>query len=98
MLKVAAILTAIGAAAFASADAVGHETIDAGRTLALMEKVADWQLAHLEPVASIKAMREETRSPRSWQQGAFYAGLTALAERSESTRFRDAVFAHGRST
>ena len=63
-----------------------------------MEKVADWQLAHLEPVASIKVMREETRSPRSWQQGAFYAGLTALAERSESPRFRDAVLAHGRST
>ena len=80
------------------AAAVGHETIDAGRALALMEKVADWQLAHLEPVASIKVMREETRSPRSWQQGAFYAGLTALAERSKSTRFRDAVLAHGRST
>jgi beta-glucuronidase len=75
-----------------------YKTIDAKRALALMEKVADWQLAHLEPVASIKNMREETRSPRSWQQGAFYAGLTALAERSEATRFRDAVLAHGRST
>jgi beta-glucuronidase len=75
-----------------------EDAIDAGRTLALMENVADWQLAHLEPVASIKVMREETRSPRSWQQGAFYAGLTALAERSSSTRFRDAVLAHGRST
>jgi beta-glucuronidase len=71
---------------------------DANSTLALMEKVADWQLAHLEPVESIKVMREETRSPRSWQQGAFYAGLTALARRSESPRFRDAVLAHGRST
>jgi beta-glucuronidase len=76
----------------------GSDTIDAVRTLALMEKVADWQLAHLEPVASIKVAREETRSPRSWQQGAFYAGLTALAERSESPRFRDAVFAQGRGT
>lgn len=103
------ILTALGAAAIASANAaevlqnvqaaaVGHEAIDARRTLALMERVADWQLAHLEPVASIKVMREETRSPRSWQQGAFYAGLTALAERSQSPRFRDAVLAHGRST
>jgi Predicted unsaturated glucuronyl hydrolase involved in regulation of bacterial surface properties, and related proteins len=80
------------------AAAAGDEAIDAARTLALMERVADWQLAHLEPVASIKVAREETRSPRSWQQGAFYAGLTALAERSESPRFRDAVFAHGRST
>jgi unsaturated rhamnogalacturonyl hydrolase len=99
MLRAATILTALGAAAIASADAAeALQTIDAARALALMEKVADWQLAHLEPVASIKAMREETRSPRSWQQGAFYAGLTALAERSESPRFRDAVFAHGRST
>lgn len=63
-----------------------------------MERVADWQLAHLEPVPSIKVAREESRSPRSWQQGAFYAGLTALAWRSEAPRFRDAVFAHGRST
>ncbi len=80
------------------AASAGNEAIDAARTLSLMEKVADWQLAHLEPVASIKVAREETRSPRSWQQGAFYAGLTALGERSESPRFRDAVFAHGRST
>src|ERR1700741_1674243 len=99
MLKVATILTALGTAAIASAPAAESlRTSDAGRTLALMEKVADWQLAHLEPVASIKVAREETRSPRSWQQGGFYAGLTALAERSEAPRFRDAVFAHGRST
>jgi rhamnogalacturonyl hydrolase YesR len=98
MLKVATILTALGAAAIASADAAESSQIDAGHTLALMERVADWQLAHLEPVASIKVAREETRSPRSWQQGAFYAGLTTLAERSGSPRFRDAVLAHGRST
>jgi xylan 1,4-beta-xylosidase len=89
MLKVMTIFALVGIAATASADPA--------RTLELMEKVADWQLAHLEPVASIKVMREETRSPRSWQQGAFYAGLTELAERSESARFRDAVVAHGRS-
>ena len=90
MLKVATLMAALGTAAISTADAA--------ETLALMEKVADWQLAHLEPVESIKVMREETRSPRSWQQGAFYAGLTALAERSRSPRFRDAVLAHGRST
>ena len=99
MLKLATILAALSAVTIASADAAeAPHGRDAARTLALMEKVADWQLAHLEPVASIKVAREETRSPRSWQQGAFYAGLTALAERSESPRFRDAVLAHGRST
>jgi unsaturated rhamnogalacturonyl hydrolase len=71
--------------------------IDQGATLALMEKAADWQLAHLEPASTIKVMREETRSARSWQQGAFYVGLTALAERSKSERFREAILSHGRS-
>jgi len=70
---------------------------DPAAVLATMEKAADWQLAHLEPVESIKNAREETRSSRSWQQAAFYAGLTALADRSKSRRFREAVMAQGRS-
>ena len=92
LLRAAALLAAASSACpLAHADAP-----DPARVLALMEKVADWQLAHLEPVLSITVAREETRDPRSWQQGAFYAGLTALAERSASPRFRDAVLAHGR--
>jgi rhamnogalacturonyl hydrolase YesR len=67
------------------------------QVLALMESVADWQLAHLEPVETIQVAREESRSARSWQQGAFYAGLTALAERSQATRFQQAILDHGRS-
>jgi rhamnogalacturonyl hydrolase YesR len=65
--------------------------------LPLLERAADWQLAHLEPVDTLKVMREETRSPRSWQQAAFYIGLTALAERSKSERFKEAILSHGRS-
>lgn len=82
------------ASAPAAADA---QEPDPAKTLALMERAADWQLAHLEPVDTIKVMREETRSPRSWQQGAFYVGLTQLAERSKSDRFRAAILSHGRS-
>jgi unsaturated rhamnogalacturonyl hydrolase len=70
---------------------------DPAQVLALVEEVADWQLAHLEPIDTIQVAREESRNPRSWQQGAFYAGLTALAERSSSTRFQQAVIDHGRS-
>jgi unsaturated rhamnogalacturonyl hydrolase len=70
---------------------------DAASVVATMERVADWQLAHLEPVASIRNARDETRSSRSWQQATFYAGLTALADRSKSTRFQDAVIAQGRA-
>src|SRR4030095_11232008 len=46
------------------AAAAGHETVDAERTLALMEKVADWQRAHLEPGASHKCRREATSRTR----------------------------------
>ncbi|HEY5808421.1 MAG TPA: glycoside hydrolase family 88 protein [Povalibacter sp.] len=73
-------------------------SIKRASVLALSEKVADWQLAHLDPAGGISVAREETRSARSWQQGAFYVGLTELADRSASPRFREAVLAHGRST
>jgi rhamnogalacturonyl hydrolase YesR len=81
----------------AHAATVDTAPINRAATLALLEKSADWQLAHLEPASTIKVMREETRSARSWQQGAFYVGLTALAERSKSERFREAILSHGRS-
>ena len=64
--------------------------------LALAEKAADWQLAHLRPIDSIKTFREETSSSRSWQQATFYIGLTALADRSKQPRFAEAVLAQGR--
>lgn len=60
------------------------------------EKAADWQLANLVPPASIKSFREESTRPRSWEQAAFYIGLTQLAERSKSPRFREAILTHGR--
>jgi unsaturated rhamnogalacturonyl hydrolase len=94
MLRLTLLFTLLTSTGVAPADQPRPEPAE---VLALMEKVADWQLAHLEPIESIKVAREETRNPRSWQQGAFFAGLTALAERSRSPRFRDAVFAHGRA-
>ncbi|MBB6096091.1 rhamnogalacturonyl hydrolase YesR [Povalibacter uvarum] len=82
-------------ASWLSAHAV-EKPLDSRQVLATMEKVADWQLAHLDPVSSIQIYREETTEPRSWQQAAFYAGLTELAQRSSSPRFRNAVLDHGR--
>lgn len=49
-------------------------------TLALMEKAADWQLAH-----------PSRWKPHEWHNGAFYAGVMALAAQSASPRFRDAM-------
>lgn len=67
----------------------------AAQVLALAEKVADWQIAHREDFSHIPTAGRETRSSRDWQQGAFYVGLTELADRSASPRFREAVIANG---
>jgi unsaturated rhamnogalacturonyl hydrolase len=55
-----------------------------GEVLALMERVADWQLAHPSSV-----------DPTDWQQAAGYAGMMALVGVSESPRFRDAMVRMG---
>lgn len=83
-----------------SFNAFGAEPVSLAKSdvLALSERVADWQLAHPEPIPALKVAREETRNPRSWQQGAFYVGLTALADRSVSPRFREAILAHGNAS
>ena len=52
----------------------------AAAVIGLMERVADWQLAH---PAAWKATE--------WQNGAFYAGAMALARVSTSPRFHDAM-------
>jgi len=52
--------------------------------LAAMERVADWQLAN-----------PSTHPPTDWTQGAFYAGVMALAGISESPRFLDALVRMG---
>jgi len=53
--------------------------------VALMERVADWQLAH-----------PSKWKPHEWHNGAFCAGVMALAEVSSSPRFRDAMVAVGK--
>ncbi len=58
---------------------------DNDAVLALMEKVADWQLAHPKP-----------REPADgWVNAAFYAGVMALARDSASPRFHDAMMQMG---
>ena len=54
---------------------------DDGAVLALMEKVADWQLAHPKP----------KENPDGWVNAAFYTGVMALARDSASPRFHDAM-------
>ncbi len=66
--------------------------------LALASRVADWQLAHMEKMpAGVTSFGEETQHPRSWQKGAFWVGMTRLADVSKERRFRDAILAQGRA-
>jgi rhamnogalacturonyl hydrolase YesR len=58
---------------------------DPGAVLALMERAADWQLAHPKPDAK----------PTGWVNAAFYCGVLALARDSASPRFHDAMVAMG---
>jgi rhamnogalacturonyl hydrolase YesR len=66
--------------------------------LELAARVADWQLARMDAShAGIESFVEETRSPRSWQQGAFWVGMIHLADISPEPRFRAAILAMGRA-
>jgi rhamnogalacturonyl hydrolase YesR len=66
--------------------------------LRIAGRVADWQLARLGATHGVSKFAEETAEPRSWQQGAFWVGMTHLADATGEKRFRDAVFALGKST
>jgi rhamnogalacturonyl hydrolase YesR len=66
--------------------------------LSLAARVADWQLAHMAATPGITTFSEETYQPRSWQKGAFWVGMTHLADASGEKRFADAILANGRAT
>lgn len=63
--------------------------------LALMERVADWQLAHLPSGPDTVDVEHPARagkySPRGWVQAAGYAGFMALADLEQSPRYADAM-------
>lgn len=63
----------------------GRSAPDRAEVLALMERVADWQLANINLPGPFE------RSPDAWIKGAFYTGVMALARDSASPRFHDAM-------
>ena len=64
--------------------------------LKIAARVADWQLARMDAShQGITSFVEETRNSRSWQQGAFWVGMTRLADVSGEKRFHDAILAMG---
>lgn len=88
-----AVLLAANMAAAMAADAEPSRK----EVLTLASRVADWQLANMGSSQGITRNLEETLSTRSWQQGAFWVGMTRLADVTREKRFRDALLAMGKA-
>jgi hypothetical protein len=78
--------------------AAGAQTPARKDVLELAVRAADWQLAHMDKAPGITSFSEETYQPRSWQKGAFWVGMTRLADIAREQRFADAILANGRAT
>ena len=81
-----------------SVSAVRPTLPTAAQSLAAMERVADWQLAHMGSLDHIPQARPSARNPRDWQQATFWVALTELADRSVNPRFKDAILSTGRAS
>lgn len=81
---------------FIAAAAHPAELPPPGLILADIERVADWQLAHLSTLDYVGPSREESENPTGWVQGVLYLGLTKLADRSEEPSYADAVLQHNK--
>jgi rhamnogalacturonyl hydrolase YesR len=86
-----ALVLAMAAPALA-ADAPGRKEV-----LRVAARVADWQLARMDGLHITTHMKEESQQPLSWQQGAFWVGMTRLADASGEKRFREAILEQGRA-
>ena len=78
--------------------AAGAQTPARKDVLELAARAADWQLAHMDKAPGITSFSEETYQPRSWQKGAFWVGMTRLADIAREQRFANAILANGRAT
>jgi rhamnogalacturonyl hydrolase YesR len=65
--------------------------------LAIAARVADWQLARMDGAHITTHMADEARGSRSWQQGAFWVGMTRFADVSKEPRFTQAILDMGRA-
>jgi rhamnogalacturonyl hydrolase YesR len=73
----------------AAADETAHAPIDAA------VRLADWQLARMGDAVPVSRKTNETANPRSWEQAAFWIGMTALADAGGPPRIRQAIMAMG---
>src|SRR6187401_205578 len=77
--------------------AAGTQAPSRKSVLKIASPVADWQLQRLGTVHGATRYAEETVNPRSWQQGAFWVGMTHFADVSGEKRFADAILSMGKT-
>lgn len=65
-------------------------------TMQHLESVANWQLPRLMKADYVTLGRKSSENPKHWIQGAFYAGLTTLAERSDNPSYEKWIGMIGR--
>jgi rhamnogalacturonyl hydrolase YesR len=93
-IPLVAAIAVLAAASVRAADSAQPAVPEPKDVLAVMERVADWQLANpRKPIGtdSDTPPRAAEYSPRGWVMGAAYTGIMALGEISESPRFLDAM-------
>ncbi|HZD53116.1 MAG TPA: glycoside hydrolase family 88 protein, partial [Woeseiaceae bacterium] len=60
---------------------------------AIGDRVASWQLAHMENFGYLRSFRDQSADPLGWIQAAFYIGLARWAEATGDTAYREALLA-----
>ncbi len=93
LLGAAAVLTS--PVTLAQARPVAEERFDEA-ALAIATRLARWQLKHMRS-DHLPQAGAETRNPRAWQQAAFWAGMTALADAGGPPEIRAAIVGMGRA-
>jgi unsaturated rhamnogalacturonyl hydrolase len=96
-MKITAIMSAAFLVAVIAASPRASQSLAPHRVLALAERVADWQLARMQHTEGMSRQTAETANARGWEQGAFWVGMTRLADVTRRPRYRDAILAQGRS-
>jgi rhamnogalacturonyl hydrolase YesR len=97
MIRSVSRFMACAAVSMWTSAAVSAEPPTRVEVLKLASKVADWQLARLDGMHITTHMKEESRESRSWQQGAFWVGMTHLAHTTGEKRYMDAIFEQGKA-
>src|SRR6187431_2292305 len=80
-----------------SVASLGAEITSRKDVLKLASRVADWQLDRMGATHGVTKYAEETANPRSWQQGAFWVGMTRFADVSGKKRYAEAIIAMGKA-